>query len=103
MKSALIVRPVDNNGRIVLPKHLLRDVFKAKDNEKLTLEFFYNDDSIILKRFHSKCVFCENEDDLVEFKGTNICPTCLENIKNIWKNHSQRWVVNFFNTLITNY
>ena len=83
LKSALIVRPVDNNGRIVLPKHLLRDVFNAKDNEKLSLEFFYTDDSIILKRFHSKCVFCDNENDLVEFNGTNICPDCLKKLKNI--------------------
>lgn len=81
MKSALIVRPVDNNGRIVLPKHLIRDVFKVKDDEKLTLQFFYDDDSIILKKFHSKCIFCNNEENLFEFKGTNICPVCLENLK----------------------
>lgn len=83
MKSALIVRPVDGNGRIVLPKHLLRDVFKTKDNEHLTLEFFYDDDSIILKRFHSKCIFCDNEDNLIEFKGNNICSECLKNLKKV--------------------
>ena len=33
MKSALIVRPVDSNGRIVIPKNLLTDIFKAKDDE----------------------------------------------------------------------
>lgn len=83
MKSALIVRPVDNNGRIVLPKHLLRDVFKAKDNEKLILEFFYDEDSLVLKRFHSKCVFCDNEENLVVFKGNNVCPDCLKNLKKV--------------------
>lgn len=81
MKSALIVRPVDSNGRIVLPKNLIRDVFKVKDDEKLTLQFFYDDDSIILKKFHSKCIFCNNEENLIEFKGTNICPDCLKNLK----------------------
>lgn len=81
MKSTLITRPVDSNGRIVLPKHLLRDVFKADDNEKLSLEFFYDEDSIILKRFHSKCIFCGNDENLIEFKGNNICPDCLKNLK----------------------
>ena len=81
MKSALIVRPVDSNGRIVIPKNLLTDIFKAKDDEKLTLEFFYNEDSIILKRFHPSCVFCDNREDLTDFKGAKICPECLKKLK----------------------
>lgn len=83
MKSAMIVRPVDSNGRVVLPKNLLSDIFKAKDNEKLSVEIFYADDSIVLKRFRPSCVFCDNRDDLVDFNGAKICPSCLAKLKNL--------------------
>lgn len=83
MKSSLIVRPVDSNGRVVIPKNLLTDVLNAKDNEKLSVEIFYDEDSIILKRFHPTCVFCDNRDELVDFHGAKICPDCLKSIKKL--------------------
>ena len=54
MKKTLIVRPVDDHGRVVLPKHLLKDVYKVKSGEKLTLEVLYTEDSIVLKKYGAK-------------------------------------------------
>lgn len=83
MKSTMIVRPVDSNGRIVLPKHLLKDIFNANEDDKLMLEFFFTEDSIILKKFNEKCIFCDNRDDLSNYKGSKICLKCLKELKNI--------------------
>ena len=83
MKSTMIVRPVDSNGRIVLPKHLLKDIFNATNDEKLMLEFFFTEDSIVLKKLNEKCVFCDNRDELTNYKGSKICPYCLNEIKDI--------------------
>ena len=81
MKSTMIVRPVDGNGRIVLPKHLLKDIFNATDDEKLMLEFFFTEDSIVLKKFNEKCIFCDNRDNLKDYKGSKICSNCLNELK----------------------
>lgn len=83
MKSSMIVRPVDSNGRVVLPKHLLYSIFNANDKEKLSVEISYNEDSIILKKYKPSCVFCDNKDNLTEFNGLLICPLCIKNIKNL--------------------
>lgn len=83
MKSAKIVRPIDANGRVVLPKNLITDIFKATADERISVEVFYTDNSIILKRFQPACSFCDRCDGLKEYKGMKICPDCLEKIKNL--------------------
>lgn len=83
MKSAKIVRPIDANGRVVIPKHLITDVLKASADEHVSVEVLYTEDSIILKRFQHSCSFCDSSDDLKEYKGVKICPNCLEKIKSL--------------------
>lgn len=83
MKSAKVIRPIDANGRVVLPKNLITDIFKAKPDEHISVEVLYTDDSIILKRFQFSCSFCDCRDNLKEYKGLKICPDCLEKIKNL--------------------
>ncbi len=83
LKSAKIVRPVDANGRVVIPKHLITDVLKAGPDEHVSVEVMYTDDSIILKRFQHSCTFCDSCDDLKEFNGIRICPDCLDKIKKL--------------------
>lgn len=83
MKSAKIVRPIDSNGRVVLPKHLLTDVLNIKNEDKPCVEFFYDDDSIIIKKFKPTCTFCGNEENLVDFNDTKICSECLKKIKQL--------------------
>lgn len=83
MKSAKMVRPIDANGRVVLPKNLISDIFKARSDEHISVEVLYTDDSIILKRFQSSCSFCDRCDNLKEYNGMKICPDCLEKIKQL--------------------
>ncbi len=78
MKSTGIVRKVDELGRIVLPIELRRTLNIA---EKDSLEIYVDDDRIILKKYEPTCVFCGNSKDVISFKGKNICPVCLSDLK----------------------
>ena len=83
MNKTFIVRPVEPNGRVVLPKHLVRDVLKSTGEERIAVEVFHTDDSIILKRLYPTCAFCENIDDLIKYNERYICPDCLKNVKKL--------------------
>lgn len=75
MKSTGIVRKVDELGRIVLPIELRRTL---DIEEKDSLEIYMDGQSIVLKKFHSACIFCDSEKDIVEFRGKNVCPRCFQ-------------------------
>ena len=78
MKATGIVRKVDELGRIVLPIELRRTLDIA---EKDALEIFVDGSSIILKKYRPSCIFCDSTRDVVVFKGKNICPKCLAELK----------------------
>lgn len=78
MKATGIVRQIDSLGRIVIPKELRR-VMKITD-EKDAMEIFTEGDTIILKKYEPCCMFCNEADDLVEFKGHSICKVCLSEL-----------------------
>lgn len=78
MKSTGIVRKVDELGRIVLPIELRRTL---NIEERDALEIYVDDDRIILKKYEPSCIFCGNSKDVVMFKGKNICPACLNELK----------------------
>ena len=81
MKSTGIVRPVDELGRIVLPKELRMsmDINKKGDS----VEIFIDDDKIILKKYHPACIFCGNADNVVYLKGKLICRQCIDELNTI--------------------
>lgn len=78
MKSIGIVRKVDELGRIVLPIELRRTLDIA---EKDALEIYVEGSSIILKKYRPSCIFCDSSKDIKVFKGKNICPKCLRELK----------------------
>lgn len=78
MKSTGIVRKVDELGRIVLPVELRRTLDIA---EKDSLEIYVDDDRIILRKYEPTCVFCGSSKDVISFKGKNICPNCLNELR----------------------
>ena len=78
MKSTGIVRLVDELGRIVLPIELRRTLdIEIKD----PLEIYVDGNTIILKKYEPACVFCGNAKDIVTFNGKNLCPNCINKIK----------------------
>ena len=78
MKSTGIVRKIDDLGRIVLPIEQRR-ILEIGDRD--SLEIFIEDNMLILKKYQPACIFCGNAKDVMTFKGRNICPNCIHEIK----------------------
>ncbi|SHE39137.1 AbrB/MazE/SpoVT family DNA-binding domain-containing protein [Alkalibacter saccharofermentans] len=78
MKSTGIVRKVDELGRIVIPIELRRTL---DINIKDSLEIFVDGNYVVLKKYEPACIFCGNAKDVVNYKGKNICPDCMTDIK----------------------
>ena len=77
MKSTGIVRKVDELGGIVLPSELRKSLgIEVKDS----LEIYTSGDSVILKKYLPACVFCGEANDIITFKGKNICKNCLRQV-----------------------
>ena len=80
MNSTGIVRKVDELGRIVLPIEMRRTL---DIGEKDALEIYVEGSSVILKKYKPSCVFCDATKDITVFKGKNICPKCLKELKEL--------------------
>lgn len=78
MKSIGVVRRVDELGRIVIPIELRRTLNIA---EKDALEIYVEGEQIILKKYEPACIFCGDARDVSNYKGKNICKSCLEELK----------------------
>ncbi|OJV65235.1 MAG: hypothetical protein BGO41_01345 [Clostridiales bacterium 38-18] len=77
MKSTGIVRKIDDNGRLVIPKEL-RDMLHLTGD----YEVFSEDDLIIIKRYYERCRICaSSEHELTVFKDVLICVDCIDFIK----------------------
>ena len=74
MKSTGIVRRVDSLGRIVLPIEL-RNLLNI--DPKDSLEIFVEGSTIMLKKYEPQCTFCDSADEVVHFKGKNVCKKCI--------------------------
>jgi transcriptional pleiotropic regulator of transition state genes len=78
MKSTGIVRKVDELGRVVLPMELRRTMdIAVKD----PLEIYVDENRIILKKYAPQCIFCGEAGDVQDFKGKNICRSCMAELK----------------------
>ena len=77
MKSTGILRNIDNMGRLVLPIEL-RKLLKLEIRDPV--EIFTEGNQIILRKYAPSCTFCQNTEDLVSFKGQNICAKCLQKL-----------------------
>ncbi|MEA4989181.1 MAG: AbrB/MazE/SpoVT family DNA-binding domain-containing protein [Anaerovorax sp.] len=77
MKATGIVRKVDELGRIVLPIELRRTL----DIEiKTPIEIYVEGEYIILKKYNPSCCICGSMDELINFKGKNICKKCIDEL-----------------------
>lgn len=73
MKKTGIVRQLDMLGRVVLPIEIRRTMdLQTKDS----VEVYVDDDSIILKKYHPVCVFCNSKQNLGAYKNKLVCDVC---------------------------
>ena len=77
MKSTGIVRRLMNSGELSAIE-LRRTLDIA---EKDALEIYVDGATIILKKYEPACIFCGDAKDVIVYKGKNICPTCMKELK----------------------
>ncbi|MCL2033457.1 MAG: AbrB/MazE/SpoVT family DNA-binding domain-containing protein [Oscillospiraceae bacterium] len=77
MKSTGIVRKIDELGRIVIPKELR---LTLNIDERAPMEIFVKENQIILMKHEPSCIFCGSDEGNSEFKGKNICKSCISDI-----------------------
>jgi transcriptional pleiotropic regulator of transition state genes len=83
MKSTGIVRPIDQLGRIVLPKELRENLgIGPKDS----LEVFVENEKIILKKYSPNCCFCGSDEEINLFHGKLICRACIQKLSILAEN-----------------
>jgi len=80
LKSTGIVRKVDDLGRIVIPIELRRSL---NIGQKDSVEIFVDGDLIVLRKYQAACIFCGNADNLIHFKGYNVCAECLQRMASL--------------------
>ncbi len=74
MKSTGIVRKVDELGRIVLPIELRHTLGIAPRD---ALEIYVEDKTIILRKYQPACIFCDDAEGVISFRGKNVCAKCI--------------------------
>ncbi len=78
MRTPGLVRKIDDLGRIVIPSELRRTLEINSGDE---LELFCEGDTLLLRKFSPACVFCGSIEDMVCYRGKNICMKCIREIK----------------------
>ncbi len=79
MKSTGIIRGLDNMGRVVIPKEIRKylDMTEGVDE----FEIYMQDDCIVLKKHKPTCIFCNAENDCIEFENQMVCKSCIEKLQ----------------------
>lgn len=73
MKSTGIVRKIDSLGRFVLPIEMRNRLDIGPDSG---IEIFFENNSIVLRKYEPACIFCGSTNDVTDFKGKKICNAC---------------------------
>ncbi len=80
MKSTGIVRNVDDLGRVVLPKELRKTMdIDVKD----PMEFYVEEERIILKKYSPSCYFCGNVENKILYKDKYVCKSCVKKMEDL--------------------
>ena len=69
-----IIRHIDELGRIVIPIEIRK---RFGLGEKDPLEISVKDETILLSKPQTACVFCGGRDTLEEYRGRCVCRSCI--------------------------
>ncbi len=78
MQSMGILRPVDRNGRIVIPKELRKQLGIVDEVD--SLEIFTDGDVIVLRKYQPACIFCGTTGSVMQMKGHKVCLNCIDKL-----------------------
>ena len=79
MKSTGIIRGLDNMGRVVIPKEIRKYLDMREGIDEF--EIYMQEDCIVLKKHKPSCLFCDNEENCIDFDGQMICKDCIEKMQ----------------------
>ena len=71
------VRQIDPVGRLVLPMDIR---MKLGLTNKAFVEFFIDGNTVVLRKYHPACIFCDSADDIVQLGEKNVCKKCIEKL-----------------------
>lgn len=78
MKSTGYARKVDGQGRIVLPKSIRNEMDMNIGDD---LRFYVDGDMIVLKKYEPSCIFCDKEDEIINYRDKHMCKMCMNDLK----------------------
>ncbi len=71
--NTLMVRKIDDLGRVVVPAETRR-LFNIHEGDALAITV--ENGGIVFRKLDASCTFCERTDDLENFKGRAVCAAC---------------------------
>lgn len=77
MKDTGFIRKVDENGRVVLPKDIRKKMGVEEGN---ALKMYLDGENLVIKKLSIECIICGGEEDIITFKGKNICTNCIKSL-----------------------
>lgn len=78
MKYTWMTRPVDDLGRIVIPKEL-RDSLDIRATDRM--EFWMTDEGMVLRKAEERCAVCGGvHGDMLAVDGMKFCRVCARKI-----------------------
>lgn len=73
----MIIRKVDNLGRITLPREMRRELgINIQDPVEMKVE----GRQIVVNKHEERCAFCGDDTELIVFKEKKVCKNCLEEL-----------------------
>jgi len=75
--GTVIVRKIDDLGRIVVPAETRR-LFNIHEGDEIGISV--ENDAIVLRKVEATCVFCASTDQVTPFKGRGICQSCRNEV-----------------------
>lgn len=78
MKYTGMTRPVDDLGRIVIPKEL-RSSLDIRPQDRM--EFWMTDEGLVLRKAEERCAVCGGvHGDMLDVDGMKFCRVCARKI-----------------------
>lgn len=78
MRFTGICRPVDELGRVVIPKEI-RTMLGIDIKDKV--EIYMEGNAIVLKKHETKCALCGSDGEFIELGDKYVCEECAKKIK----------------------
>ena len=78
--DTLMVRKIDDLGRIVVPAETRR-LFNIHEGDELAISV--ENGGIVLRKLDANCVFCGSTDDVADFEDRGVCKTCRDKISTL--------------------